>query len=94
MYVPTKTKTKRHVNQRKNATDVAPIMIMGNAQHLVKSVLMWITIPLQKYYKTKNNMLWMNQTVHICLKRMAVLNYSQTVYKCTVYMETVCYNSL
>ena len=29
----------RQVNQRKNATDVAPFMIMGNAQHLVKNVL-------------------------------------------------------
>ena len=28
----------RQMISRKNATDVVPIMIMGNAQHLVKSV--------------------------------------------------------
>ena len=39
MFLAKQRHKHRQVNQRKNSPDVAPIMIMGNAQHLVKSAL-------------------------------------------------------
>ena len=64
MYLVKQRHKHRQVNKRKNATDVAPIMIMGNAQHLVKSVSNVDYMATSgNAVKQKSNMLLMSQTV-------------------------------